>query len=212
MIFFLKRILRHIFMLFYVPYCRLFKKCILHHGVILNLRTKLSRGCIGRGSNISGSEIGYGSYMGQNNILYNVSIGKYCCLADNIQVIGATHPTSKFVSFHPAFYSIRRQAGFTYTNKQQFEEYRFVDGNFFCKIGNDVWIGEDVKILGGVTIGDGALVAAGAVVVKDVPPYTIVGGVPAKVIRRRFEQEQIEFLLKFQWWNRSEDWIKRNIS
>lgn len=70
--------------------------------------------------------------------------------------------------------------------------------DFFCKIDNDVWIGEDVKILGGVTIGDGALVAAGAVVIRDVPPYTIVGGVLAKVIKSRFESGQVEFLLKFQ--------------
>ena len=84
-------------------------------------------------------------------------------------------------------------------------------GDFFCKIGNDVWIGEDVKILGGVTIGDGALVAAGAVVIRDVPPYTIVGGVPAKVIKSRFEPSQVEFLLKFQWWNKDEDWIKNNV-
>lgn len=199
-------------MLFYVPYCRIMKRCIIRHSAILNLRTKLSAGCaIGARSNISGSEVGYGSYMGKDNVLYNVSIGKYCCLADNIRVIGATHPTSKFVSFHPAFYSTKKQAGFTYTSIQRFDEYRFVEGNFFCKIGNDVWIGEDVKILGGITIGDGALIATGAVVVKDVPPYTIVGGVPAKVIKSRFEPDQVDFLLKFQWWNKGEDWIKGNI-
>lgn len=209
---FVKRILRVLFMLFYVPYCRISRRCIVRHSVILNLRTKLSSGCsIGARSNISNSEIGYGSYMGQDNVLYNVSIGKYCCLANNIKVIGATHPTSKFVSFHPAFYSMGKQAGFTYTTMQRFDEHRFVDGRFFCKIGSDVWIGEDVKILGGVTIGDGALVAAGAVVIRDVPPYTIVGGVPAKVIKSRFEPSQVEFLLKFQWWNKDEDWIKDNV-
>ena len=207
-----KRILRALYMLFYVPYCRFSKKSTVRYSTILNLRTKLSSGCaIGAGSNICSSEIGYGSYMGEDNMLCNVSIGKYCCLADNIKVIAATHPTSRFVSFHPAFYSTRKQAGFSYTATQRFDEYRFVDGKFFCKIGNDVWIGEDVKILGGVTIGDGALIAAGAVVIKDVPPYTIVGGVPAKVIRSRFEPHQVEFLLKFQWWNKSERWIKSNI-
>lgn len=196
----------------YVPYCRFSKKSIIRHSVILNLKTKLSSGCaIGARSNISNSKIGYGSYMGQDNVLYNVSIGKYCCLGDNIKVIAAIHPTSKFVSFHPAFYSMRKQSGFTYTNRQRFDEYKTVDGVYFCKIGNDVWIGEGAKILGGVTIGDGALIAAGAVVVKDVAPYTVVGGVPAKVIRSRFEPHQVEFLLKFQWWNKSERWIKSNI-
>ena len=68
-------------------------------------------------------------------------------------------------------------------------------------IGNDVWIGSNVKILAGVTVGDGAVIAAGAVVVKDVPPYHVAGGVPAKLIKSRFDDETIASLLKIQWWN-----------
>ena len=82
-----------------------------------------------------------------------------------------------------------------------------MDGRY-AKIGNDVWIGEDVKIIGGVTIGDGAIVATGATVTKDVPPYAIVGGVPAKVIRYRFDMPTIDFLLKDKWWDKPVDWIK----
>ena len=77
-------------------------------------------------------------------------------------------------------------------------------------IGNDVWIGSNVIIMSGVRIGDGAVIAAGAIVTKNVEPYSIVGGVPAKTIRRRFEENQIEYLRKIEWWNRSEDWIKKN--
>ncbi len=68
-------------------------------------------------------------------------------------------------------------------------------------IGNDVWIGYEAVILSGVTIGDGAIIGARAVVTKDVPPYTIVGGVPARPIRRRFPDEAVEALLALKWWN-----------
>lgn len=79
-------------------------------------------------------------------------------------------------------------------------------------IGNDVWVGSHVLVKGGVHIGNGACVAAGAVVVKDVPPYAIVGGVPAKVIRYRFSPEIIQRLLELKWWNWDEKKLKDNIS
>ena len=79
-------------------------------------------------------------------------------------------------------------------------------------IGNDVWIGFEAIILSGVTIGDGAIIGTRAVVTKDVPPYTIVGGVPAKPIRKRFSDYVISELLKLQWWNWSENRIKKNIA
>ncbi len=78
-------------------------------------------------------------------------------------------------------------------------------------IGNDVWIGFEAVILSGVTIGDGAIIGTRAVVTKDVPPYTIVGGVPAKPIRKRFSDDVISQLLKIQWWNWPENRIKKNI-
>ena len=78
-------------------------------------------------------------------------------------------------------------------------------------IGNDVWIGFEAVILSGVTIGDGAIIGARAVVTKDVPPYTIVGGVPARPIRKRFSEEVISKLSELQWWNWSEERIRENI-
>ena len=78
-------------------------------------------------------------------------------------------------------------------------------------IGNDVWIGDNVYILAGVKIGNGAIIAMGAVVTRDVEPYTIVGGVPAKVIRKRFNDEQIKKLEEIKWWNKSTDWILEHI-
>ena len=79
-------------------------------------------------------------------------------------------------------------------------------------IGNDVWIGYEAVILAGVMIGDGAVIGARAVVTKDVPPYTVVGGVPAKEIKKRFSQQTIEELLRLKWWDWDEDRIARNIS
>ena len=78
-------------------------------------------------------------------------------------------------------------------------------------IGNDVWIGFEAVILSGVTIGDGAIIGTRAVVTKDVPPYMIVGGIPAKSIRKRFSDDVICKLLKLQWWNWTENRIKKNI-
>ncbi len=79
-------------------------------------------------------------------------------------------------------------------------------------IGNDVWIGYEAVILSGVTIGDGAIIGTRAVVTKDVPPYTIVGGVPAKPIRKRFSEETIASLLEIKWWNWSKEQIAENIN
>ena len=79
-------------------------------------------------------------------------------------------------------------------------------------VGNDVWIGYEAVILAGVTIGDGAIIGARAVVTKDVPPYTIVGGVPAKQIRKRFNEETIDTLLKLKWWDWSKERIAKNIT
>ena len=78
-------------------------------------------------------------------------------------------------------------------------------------IGNDVWLGYESVVLAGVTIGDGAIIGARSVVIKDVPPYTIVGGVPAKTIRRRFAEEIISALLRIKWWDWSEEKIRKNL-
>lgn len=159
-------------------------------------------------SELWGCYLGYGSYVSENTKLLAVKIGRYSCIGPNVHVAIGEHPTSKFVSMHPSFYVPIHFCGFSYTDKQRFTETRNCDGSFKVVIGNDAWVASDVLILEGVEIGTGAVVAAGAVVTKDVPPYAIVGGVPAKVIRYRFEQDDIDFLLKLRWWDKGEDWIK----
>lgn len=155
-------------------------------------------------------EMGYGTYIGANcNI--NALVGRYCCIADDVRVYVGTHPI-KWGSINPMFYSTKKQNGYSYVNEDLFEEEKFVDEakKYGVIIGNDVWIGARVTILGGLKIGDGAVVGAGAVVTKDVPPYTIVGGVPAKIIKMRFDEETVCKLLDYRWWAKPQEWIKNN--
>ena len=104
-----------------------------------------------------------------------------------------------------------------YCDKQNATTYSWCDNeNVYpykrVKVGNDVWIGTKVIVMGGVTIGDGAVIGAGSIVTKDVPPYAIVAGVPAKIIRYRFSEEIVKELQNIKWWNLPEDILKENIS
>lgn len=149
----------------------------------------------------------------KNNVLYHypvnhdrLKIGKFCSIA-----CGA-----KFI-FTSANHSLKSLS--TYPFPIFFEEWDLDvakitdawDNKGDIIIGNDVWIGYEAVILSRVTIGDGAIIGSRAVVTKDVPPYTIVGGVPAKPIRRRFDDKTITKLLKLKWWDWSEERIKANI-
>ena len=155
--------------------------------------------------------IGYGSYIGSNSNLM-AKIGKFSSISGNVNVVGGTHPTKDFVSTHSAFYRVENSVNLSYVKTKKYEDETYIDREkkFLVEIGNDVWIGFGATILGGVKIGDGAIIAAGAVVNKDVEPYSIVGGVPAKVIRYRFEEEVIRYLLKLKWWNKDIKWIEEN--
>lgn len=156
-------------------------------------------------------KLGFGSYVGQRSSL-NAVIGRYCSIACDVKTISGSHPTRDFVSTHPAFFSVMKQAGFSYVSQNSYEENQFVDDDrHLVEIGNDVWIGSDVILLPGIHIGDGAIIAAGAVVCRDVSPYSIVGGVPAKEIRKRFTEDQISRLLEIKWWNRDESWLKQHV-
>jgi acetyltransferase-like isoleucine patch superfamily enzyme len=162
-----------------------------------------------RGAYMSKTKIGYASYVGVGSSIIATQVGKYTSIGPNVRITSGTHPIHTFVSTHPAFFSTRKQAGFTFVNKQLFDEN--TDKKFYTLIGNDVWIGDSVLIMEGNTIGDGAVVAAGAVVTKDVPPYAIVAGCPAKIIRYRFDDTQIQWLFAVRWWDKDEQWIKEHI-
>lgn len=157
-------------------------------------------------------KLGYGSYIGPNCKI-DATVGRFCSIAANVKTVNGLHPTNTFVSTHPAFFSVNMQAGFTYARKNTFQELKYADDEHHAVvIGNDVWICENVLILSGVSIGDGAIIAAGAVVTKDVPPYAIVGGVPATLIRMRFDRNIVSKLIAIKWWDRPISWIESNSS
>lgn len=147
----------------------------------------------------------------KNNVLYHypihrekLIIGKFCSIACG----------TKFL-FNCANHTLKSLS--TYTFPLFYEEWELEKSNITTAwdnkgdivIGNDVWIGSEAVIMAGVHIGDGAIIAARAVVTKDVPPYTIVGGTPAKEIRKRFDAEVIQQLLLLKWWNWSTDKIRQ---
>lgn len=164
---------------------------------------------IGKGSVFYDSFMGYASYMGNNNRFVNVKIGRYCSIGSNVKVISSTHPVHNMISTHPAFYSTMYNR-LSYVEKSKFQEELKTSDGFSCVIGNDVWIGDYVLIKGGVIIGDGAIIGMGAVVTKDVLPYEIVGGIPAKTIKYRFSDEVVKKLLIIKWWDKPKEWIQKN--
>lgn len=139
--------------------------------------------------------LGSYTYIGSNSIVQHANIGKFCSIGADVKIGVGIHPT-QYRSTHPGFYAKDSSYyGFEPEFTLNEPEYKKIT------IGNDVWIGTNAIILDGVNIADGAIIAAGAVVTKDVPPYGIVGGIPAKIIKYRFSAERICALLKEQWWN-----------
>lgn len=159
---------------------------------------------LGNYSYFSGN-MGYGTYI-CNNCHIEGNIGRFCSVAQDVKNSLGIHPiTAPYVSSSPMFFSLRKQTGKTFAKKQLFDELKDP-----IEIGHDCWIGQGAFIVGGVKIGTGAVVLAGAVVTKDVPPYSIVGGVPAKVVKYRYDEETIDFLLKSEWWNKPIEWLEAN--
>ena len=140
------------------------------------------------------AQVGDYTYIARNAMINSTTVGRFCSIGPNFVCGKGTHPTDK-LSTAPMFYSLGCQNGMTLARECKFDEMRPVE------IGNDVFIGANVVVFNGVKIGDGAIVAAGAVVTKDVPSYAIVGGVPAKVIRMRFADDCVASLRRIQWWN-----------
>lgn len=164
---------------------------------------------LGSSNCILKSSFGYGTLIGDRNFLDRIKTGRFCSIGSEIKIVSSAHPTEVFVSTHPAFYS-HRYNSLSYVCKEKFSGILMCDDNFSVVAGNDVWIGDRVLIKGGVRIGDGAVIGMGAVVTKDVPPYAVVGGVPARIIKMRFSENRISELLSQNIWEKPIEWIEEN--
>ncbi|MBK6908537.1 MAG: CatB-related O-acetyltransferase [Rhodocyclaceae bacterium] len=150
--------------------------------------------------------IGCGTYgIGEQTVLLfrdddRVEIGKYCSVANGVKIIASGE------------HNYRAVANFPFAAVFEGDVNRDTFSKGPVRIGNDVWVGANATILSGVVVGDGAVVAAGSVVTQSIPPYAIVGGVPAVVIKYRFQAETIERLLRLAWWDWPSEQIKKDMN
>ena len=151
-----------------------------------------------RPSHIKNCEIGDYTYISTNANISITHIGKFCSIGPNFFCGWGIHPTNG-ISTSPLFYSKQQQNGATLAHEDKIEERKLIT------IGNDVFIGANVTILDGITIGDGSIIGAGAVVSKDIPDYAIAVGSPIRIIKFRFNDNQISSLKRIQWWNFKEE-------
>jgi acetyltransferase-like isoleucine patch superfamily enzyme len=158
----------------------------------IGTKSRIFTGCI-----INHSKIGNYTYISRNSLIQNTSIGNYCSIAHEVIIGVGNHPTDRF-STSPLFYRAKNTFGIQIVKDNgNFQDYESIE------VGHDVWIGARVIILDGVKVGNGAIIAAGAVVTTDVPSYAIVGGIPAKIIKYRTKEENIRYWQNSKWWNLS---------
>lgn len=182
-------------------YGKFFKKYIRGKCVINSIIHRTAK--VNSGSNIVNSNIGRYSYTCYDDEIVNCEIGQFCSISDEVMIGGAEHPM-EWVSTSPVFQNVKHSGP-----KKKFAKFNY-EGVKRTFIGNDVWIGKKVIIKAGVKIGDGAVIGAGSVVTKDVPPYAVVAGVPAKVIKYRFDENIISNLLQSRWWDLPDDQLQKH--
>lgn len=206
-----KEVLKYLYNKIFIFYLSLFKKCKFGRNCSVSYDSKFEeKNYIGSNSKFIHSSIGYGSYVSDSADICYTKIGKFSSIGKNFITSVGSHPIHKFVSTHPAFYSIKHILPFPFVKEQRYEEYSFIEKNVSISIGNDVWIGNNVVIVvgrGGVKIGNGSVIGAGAVVTHDIPEYAVAVGAPAAVIKYRFTTEDIIFLKQLNWWDKNEKWF-----
>lgn len=146
--------------------------------------------------------VGSYSYIANNTQIINCTIGRYCSIGPFVKIGLGKHPVSRF-STSPIFYTPKNPLNIKIVEEIDFNEFETI------QIGNDVWIGANAIVLDGISIGNGVIIAAGAVVTKDVPDYSIVAGVPAKVIKYRFNENTINNLNISKWWEKNIEFLTK---
>jgi len=186
---------------------RKYPDCRFYEGAYLDAQSDLD-GCnaIFQHTKICNASLGRHTYVQKYSNINNASIGSFCSIGPNVNIGLGQHPVDQ-VSTHPAFYSITQPIARSFADADHFDPLKKR-----THIGHDVWIGHSALVLDGVRIGDGAVIGANAVVTKDVPAYAIVAGVPARMIRYRFDAEVCISLEQMQWWNRPDEWLQQHWS
>jgi chloramphenicol O-acetyltransferase type B len=184
-------------------------KNLLNSGVSLfavvdNMSLISKKARVNRFAKLYNSNIDAYSYVGSNTELICAEIGKFSSIAHRCS-IGLARHTINHISTSPIFTSIKNGTGYSWSDVDT------SDGIEKVIIGNDVWIGIEVIIMGGVKIGNGVIIGAGSIVTKDVPDYAITAGVPARIISYRFEKDFIDKLLEIKWWDLPEEVLKANL-
>lgn len=159
-------------------------------------KVKICSGCM-----VVNSSIADYSYIGYDTEIVNANVGKYCSIASNCMIGGGEHPLN-FVSTSPVFHVGKNIFNMNFA-QHEFEPYKQT------YIGNDVWIAHNVKIKGGINIATGAVIGMGSVVTHDVGPYEIWAGNPAKLVRKRFDDDMIQKLLMSKWWEFKHEEVKK---
>ncbi|MBR6388606.1 MAG: CatB-related O-acetyltransferase [Opitutales bacterium] len=153
------------------------------------------------------SSVGDYSYISPGSELIKANVGKFCSIGKHCK-LGLTNHPMRHISTSPIFTKPDNAVGIVWTT-ENFSD--FEKETPYLDIGNDVWIGSDAIVMSGLKIGSGAIIGAGAVVTKDVPPYAVAVGVPAKIIKYRFDEKTVGRLLEFRWWDLPEETLKKHI-
>jgi acetyltransferase-like isoleucine patch superfamily enzyme len=165
-----------------------------------------------RNARVFGCRLGRYTYLGCESEIENANIGRFCSIGPGVMIGLAAHPLGLNISTSPVFYKSRSE-----TSKPTFNDPTlspdsalFKDEHRLVTLGHDVWVGARAIIKAGVSIGNGAVIAAGAVVTHDIPSYAIVVGIPARILRYRFDDETIKDLQQLRWWDQDVEWLRKH--